>query len=165
MKGVLTGLILLFGLVGTLIWTFSSYDPAPRAEWVTTTGIVSDAKITQTKKAGSVWTLMLDNDSDRFALSHVEKIPELESTLVAQIRKGTELSIQTVPRQQAKAASSSNISIPILVLQVGDRVLYDRDEQTGRMSKIVLFAGRGMAIMAWLVSLSLLIVLFRNRRS
>lgn len=165
MKGVLIALVLLFGLVGLFLWTFSSYDPAPRDEWVATTGIVSEAKITQTKKAGRVWTLMFENDPDRFALNFVEKIPELEPVLTAQIRKGTELTIQTVPRKQALAQSASKISIPVLVLQLGDRVLYDRDEQTGRTSQAMMWFGRGAAMMAWLVSLSLLVLLFRNRRA
>lgn len=165
MKGVLTGLILLFGLVGWLIWTFSSYDPAPRTKWVKTTGIVSEAKIIHTKKAGRVWTLTFENDPDRFALSFVEKIPELEPVLIAQVSKGTKLSIQTVPRQQAKAASASTVSIPILVLQIDDRVLYDRDYQTGNMNRVLLFAGRGMAIIAWLVSLGLLVLLIRYRNA
>lgn len=165
MKGVLMGLVLLFGLVGTLIWTFSSYDPAPRDEWVSTTGTVNEAKITQTQKAGRVWSLMFENDPDRFALNFVEKIPELEPVLTAQVRKGTELTIQTVPRRQAKAQSASNIPIPILVLQLGDKVLYDRDNEIGKTSQMVKLVARGAAAIAWLVSLSLLILLFRNRRS
>lgn len=85
--------------------------------------------------------------------------------LTAQIRKGTELTIQTVPRRQALAQSASKISIPVLVLQRGDRVLYDRDDQLGKTSQVMTWIGRGAAMMAWLVSLSLLVLLFRNRRA
>ena len=165
MRGVLLALVLLFGFVGSFIWTVGSIDPAPRADWVVTSGTVSKTKINSTGKSGRVWTINLVDDPDRFALTHMEKIPELEQRLVSQVQIGSDVAIQTVPRNQARISSSpSTIPISILVLQVGDTVLYDRDDYIGSTNQMIRYVGRGVAIFAWLVSLGLFILALRLGR-
>lgn len=155
MKTVLLGLAGLFALIGWLIWSIVSTDPAPRTEWVSTSGQVAEVSLQQTQKSGLVWTVALVNDPDRFNVSYVEKIPSLEQRLQA-IQTGAQVTLQTVHRERAKALSMANSTIPILVLQLDNKVIYDRDDYRSNIPTLI---GYVAAVFSWMVAISLIMML------
>ena len=156
MRGILLGLVLLFAGVGWLIWGIAGHDPAPRADWVTTEGQVAGLYLTDTRKSGRTLSITLQDDPDRFGLNFLERIPGLEQRLTARVAVGTRLALETVARERARAMSASPVTLTILVLRVGDEVLYDRDDETGQRQRLIFLISRGAALLAWLVAGGLL---------
>ncbi|MEZ5478140.1 MAG: hypothetical protein R3E95_11855 [Thiolinea sp.] len=109
----------------------------------------------ETQKSGRVWTPGLADDPDRFILSHLGHNPGLEQRLIAHIKPSTRLQLGNRTRERVRATDAAQVSIPILVLRVGDLYHCDRDDQASTLQLFITLIVRS-AVASWLLAGGLL---------